>query len=67
MDEEITRIPTERPTYRELKASNTQLKRNLYEAEQSQKKAEQLAMMLVVLFAVTAVLLVLTWSGRIVI
>ena len=67
MDEEITRIPTERPTYRELKASNTKLKRSLYEAEQGQKKAEQLAMLLVVLFAVTAVLLVLTWSGRIVI
>ena len=65
--DEITRIPTERPTYRELKVANTRLKRSLYEAEQSQKKAEQLAMLLVVLFAVTAVLLVLTWSGRIVI
>ena len=55
--DEITRIPTERPTYRELKVANTRLKRSLYEAEQSQKKAEQLAMMFVVL----------TWSGKIVI
>lgn len=63
----ITGIPTERPTYRELEESNTWLKGSLHEARQSQKKTEQLSMMCLVLLAVTATLLALTWGGVIVI
>ena len=65
--EPITRIPTERPTYRELKAKNTWLQDSLEEARKGQDNAERLSMMCLVLLAITSTLLALTWSGIIVV
>lgn len=64
---QITIIPSEAPSYEELEESNTWLEGSLEEARQRQEKAERMAMMCLVLFGVTAVLLVLTWGGLIVI
>lgn len=65
--EGITIIPIERPTYRELARQVDYLDGCLDEAERGKDKAETLAWMCLLLFAVTATLLALTWSGVIVI
>ena len=65
--EGITIKLIERPTYRELARQVDYLDGCLDEAERGKGKAERLAWMCLLLFAVTATLLVLTWSGVIVI
>ena len=53
-------VPEEGPSYEALSGA-------LDEAREQQKVTEHFAMVCVFLFAVTATLLVLIWSGRIVI
>ena len=55
------------PGYDELQEENTWLRGSLREARQAQESAERLALMCVVLFAVSGTLLALTWGGMIVV
>ena len=64
---QVTVIPPESPSYEELEAKNRWLSGGLKEARKGKERAERMAMMCLVLFAVTATLLALTWSGVIVI
>lgn len=61
------RVPMDGPSYRELEKTIIRLQGNLDEAREQQKVTEHFAMLCVFLFAATATLLVLTWSGKIVI
>ena len=60
---EITGIPIERPTYRELEARNARLKGALDESRERQEAIGHFAMVCVFLLAATATLLALTWGG----
>ena len=53
------------PGYDELQEENTWLRGSLREARQAQESAERMALMCVVLFAVSGTLLALTWGGMI--
>ena len=54
------------PGYDELQEENTWLRGSLREARRCQESAERMALVLVVLFAVSGTLLALTW-GRIIV
>lgn len=53
--------------YTELQEENTWLRGSLREARRGQVSAERLALMCMVLFAVSGTLLALTWGGIIVV
>ena len=53
--------------YTELQEENTWLRGSLREARRGQESAERLALMCMVLFAVSGTLLALTWGGIIVV
>ncbi|PST30562.1 hypothetical protein [Enterocloster lavalensis] len=55
------------PNYTELQEENTWLRGSLREARRGQESAERLALMCMVLFAVSGTLLALTWGGIIVV
>ena len=55
------------PGYDELQKENTWLRGSLREARRGQESAERLALMCMVLFAVSGTLLALTWGGIIVV
>lgn len=55
------------PNYTELQEENTWLRGSLREARRSQESAERMALMCMVLFAVSGTLLALTWGGIIVV
>lgn len=55
------------PGYAELQEENTWLRGSLREARRGQESAERLALMCMVLFAVSGTLLALTWGGIIVV
>ena len=55
------------PNYAELQEENTWLRGSLREARRGQVSAERLALMCMVLFAVSGTLLALTWGGIIVV
>ena len=55
------------PNYAELQEENTWLRGSLREARRGQESAERMALMCVVLFAVSGTLLALTWGGIIVV
>lgn len=55
------------PAYTELQEENTWLRGSLREARRGQESAERLALMCMVLFAVSGTLLALTWGGIIVV
>ncbi|WP_368271961.1 hypothetical protein [Enterocloster lavalensis] len=55
------------PAYAELQDENTWLRGSLREARRGQESAERLALMCMVLFAVSGTLLALTWGGIIVV
>lgn len=55
------------PNYTELQEENTWLRGSLREARRGQESAERMALMCVVLFAVSGTLLALTWGGIIVV
>ena len=55
------------PGYDELQEEDTWLRGSLREARQAQESAERMALMCVVLFAVSGTLLALTWGGMIVV
>lgn len=50
-------------TYTELQEENTWLRGSLREARRDRESAERMALMYVVLFAVSGTLLALTWGG----
>lgn len=51
------------PGYDELQEENTWLRGSLREARRDRESAERIALMCVVLFAVSGTLLALTWGG----
>ena len=55
------------PGYDELQEENAWLRGSLREARRGQESAERMALMCMVLFAVSGTLLVLTWGGIIVV
>lgn len=55
------------PSYTELQEENTWLRGSLREARRCQESAERMALMCMVLFAVSGTLLALTWGGIIVV
>ena len=55
------------PNYTELQEENTWLRGSLREARRGQESAERMALMCMVLFAVSGTLLALTWGGIIVV
>lgn len=55
------------PNYAELQEENTWLRGSLREARRGQESAERMALMCMVLFAVSGTLLALTWGGIIVV
>lgn len=55
------------PSYRELQENNAWLQGSLQEAQRGQENAERLALMCMVMFAVSGTLLALTWGGIIVV
>lgn len=55
------------PGYTELQEENDWLRGSLREARRGQESAERMALMCVVLFAVSGTLLALTWGGIIVV
>ena len=55
------------PNYTELQEENTWLRGSLREARRGHESAERLALMCMVLFAVSGTLLALTWGGIIVV
>lgn len=55
------------PAYTELQEENTWLRGSLREARRGQESAERIALMCMVLFAVSGTLLALTWGGIIVV
>ena len=55
------------PGYIELQEENTWLRGSLREARRCQESAERMALMCMVLFAVSGTLLALTWGGIIVV
>lgn len=55
------------PGYDELQEENTWLRGSLREARRGQESAERMALMCMVLFAVSGTLLALTWGGIIVV
>lgn len=54
------------PSYTELQEENTWLRGSLREARREWESAERMALMCMVLFAVSGTLLALTWGGIIV-
>ena len=67
MKEQGITVPADGPAYWELGDKVIRLQGKLAEARRSRHNAETLAWMCLLLFAVTATLLALTWSGVIVI
>lgn len=55
------------PGYDELQEENTWLRGSLREARRGQEGAERLALVCLILFAVSGTLLALTWGGIIVV
>ena len=55
------------PNYAELQEENTWLRGSLREARRGQESEERMALMCMVLFAVSGTLLALTWGGIIVV
>lgn len=55
------------PGYNELQEENIWLRGSLREARRGQESAERMALMCMVLFAVSGTLLALTWGGIIVV
>ena len=55
------------PGYIELQEENTWLRGSLREARRCQESAERMALMCMVLFAVSGTLLALTWGGIVVV
>ena len=55
------------PGYTELQEENTWLRGSLREARRGQEGAERLALVCLILFAVSGTLLALTWGGIIVV
>ena len=55
------------PGYDELQEENTWLRGSLREARRDRESAERMALMCMVLFAVSGTLLALTWGGIIVV
>ena len=67
MKEQVITVPADGPAYWELEDKVIRLQGKLAEARRSGHNAETLAWMCLLLFAVTATLLALTWGGVIVI
>ena len=67
MRNQVVSVPANGPSYWELEDKVIWLQGSLEEARKGQDNAERLSMMCLLLFAVTATLLALTWSGVIVV
>lgn len=67
MRNQVVSGPANGPSYWELEDKVIWLQGSLEEARKGQDNAERLSMMCLVLLAITSTLLVLTWSGIIVV